>query len=57
MDLLVTVLVVALVCWLVFYVMDHIPMTEPVRTVAYVVVGVILLLFVLSRFGIIGSFR
>ena len=57
MELLVTVLVAALVCWLVFYVMDRIPMAEPVRTVAYVVVGVILLLFVLSRFGIIGALR
>ena len=57
MDLLVTVLVVALVCWLVFYVMDHMDIKEPVRTPAYVVVGVILLLFILSRFGIIGSFR
>ena len=51
--LLVWILVLAVVVWLVFYVLNQIALPQPVRAVITVIVAVVLLLFLLSRLGML----
>lgn len=50
-DLLVWFLIFAVVVWLAFFILGHITMAEPVRTVITVVVAVVLLLILLYKFA------
>jgi hypothetical protein len=47
-SLLVTVIVLGLVFWLVWWVLGQIPLPEPFRTVAIVLLGLIAVLILLS---------
>jgi hypothetical protein len=51
--LLVWILVLAVVVWLVFYVLNQIALPQPVRAVIVVIVAVVLLLFLLGRLGML----
>lgn len=47
-SLLISLIVLAVVIWLVWFILSRIPIPEPIRTVVYVVVGLICLLWVLQ---------
>jgi hypothetical protein len=51
-SVLIDLLVFALIVWLVFWVVGLMGLPEPIRRVVTIVVGVICLLFLLSRLGI-----
>jgi hypothetical protein len=53
-ELLVSLLVVVIVICLVLYITERMPLPEPWGTVVRIVVCLILLLWVLSRFGVLG---
>lgn len=48
--LLISLLVLALVVWLVLYIIDMLPLPEPPKMIAKVIVGVVALIFVLGQF-------
>jgi len=52
MNILITVLVVALVCYIVFWALGNIPLQEPIRTVLVVIVAIVLIAFVGRTFGL-----
>lgn len=51
MDLIILVLGIAVVGFIVWLITEQIPMSPPFRVAIYVIVGIVLLLFVLRRFG------
>jgi hypothetical protein len=53
LNLLITVIVVALVCYIAFWALKQIPLPEPIRVVLIVLVAVILIIFILQRFGML----
>jgi hypothetical protein len=52
-SLLVWLLIFCVVVFLVFYILGHIPLPEPWRTVITAIIGIILLLVLLQQFGFI----
>lgn len=54
--LLITIIIVALVGYLLFWALAQIPLPEPVRVVVTVLVAVILIVFIVQRFGLLSSF-
>ena len=51
-SLLVSLLVVALVVYVVKLIIDVIPLPQPVKTIALIIVGIIALVYILSLFGV-----
>lgn len=51
MSVLIWLLIFAVVIWLVYFILSHTPIPEPVRTVVLVIVGIILLLVLFNRLG------
>lgn len=52
MELLVSLLIVAVVIVLIFYVLDRIPLPEPWNWVVRVIVGLVVLLWLLRMLGV-----
>ena len=50
--LLVWVLVFALIGYLVFWALGQIPLPQPLRAVIVVIVAIIMILFLLTKFGL-----
>lgn len=48
LGLLITLLVLALIVWLAFYIVDLIPLPDPPKMILKVIVGVIVLLYLLG---------
>lgn len=53
LSLIVYILVLALVCYLVFWILGQIPLPSPIRTVVVVLIALILLLYIVRRFGLL----
>jgi hypothetical protein len=51
-SLLIYIVVLALVCYIVFWILGQIPMPPPLRTVIVVVVALVFLLWILRHLGI-----
>jgi hypothetical protein len=50
-SLLIWLLVLCVVIYLLFFILGHLALPEPIRTVIVVVVALILLLFLVNRLG------
>jgi hypothetical protein len=55
-SLLITLLVLLVILYVVKLVIDASGLPENIKKVAYLIVGLITLLFVLGQFGLIGGF-
>jgi hypothetical protein len=51
-NLLIGLLIFAIVVWLVYFILGYIPLPEPIKTIALVVIGIILLLVLLRMLGV-----
>jgi hypothetical protein len=54
LSFLIWVVVLALVCYLLFWILGQIPMPAPVRTVIVVVVALVVLVYLLQRTGLMA---
>jgi hypothetical protein len=54
-SLLIIVLICAVVLWLASYALAHTPLDPTLRSIIIAVIALILLLWVLNRFGILGE--
>jgi hypothetical protein len=50
-SILIWLLVFLIVCYIVYLILGHMPIPDPWKTVILCIVGLILLLILLSRFG------
>lgn len=48
MNALISLVVLGLIIWLIFFILGKLPIPEPARTVLWVAAGVILLVYLLS---------
>lgn len=53
--LLIAIIVLCLIAYLIFYALSRIPLPEPVRTVVTVLIALILLIFIIQRFGLLAG--
>ena len=56
LGLLIWIIIIALVCYVVFWALAKIPLPEPVRVVITVLVALILLVAIVQRFGLLTGF-
>lgn len=54
LSFLIWIIVVALVVYLLFWVLGQITMPQPIRTVIVVVVALVLLVYLVQRFGLLA---
>lgn len=52
---LIWIVVLALVCYLLFWILGQIPMPSPIRTVIVVVVALVILVYLLQRSGLLAA--
>lgn len=55
LSFLIWIIVVALVVYLLFWVLGQIPMPQPIRTVIVVLVALVLLVYLVQRFGLLAG--
>jgi hypothetical protein len=53
LGLLITIILVCLVAYIIFWALAQIPLPEPVRVVVTVLVALILIIFIVQRFGLL----
>lgn len=56
LGILIAIIVVALICYIVMWALDRIPLQEPFRTVIIVLVALVLIIFIIKQFGLLASF-
>ena len=56
LELLITLIIFALVLWLLFYLFSRLAIPEPVRTVILVLAALIIIVVVVNRFGLLAGF-
>ena len=54
-SLLITLLVLVIVCAIVYWIIGLIPLPQPVKNIILAVCGLILLVYLLGQFGILGE--
>lgn len=52
-SLIIYLLVIALIMYLVFWALGQIPLPQPIRTVIVVLIAIILILYIVRRFGLL----
>lgn len=52
--LIVFLCLICLVVYLVYFILSRIPLPDPVKTVVYVLMGLVLLLWVLTNFDLVN---
>jgi len=55
LSLLIAVIVIALVCYIIFWALGQIPLPPPIRTVIVVLVALVLIIFIVNRFGLLAG--
>jgi len=53
--LLIAIIVLCLIAYLVFWALAQIPLPDPVRTIITVLIALILLIFIIQRFGLLAG--
>lgn len=53
--LLIVVLVLGVVCWLIIYIIDMLPLPPPFRLIAKVILALIVILVLLSQVGLLDG--
>ena len=56
LSLLIAIIIIALVCYVIFWALARIPLPEPVRVVITVLVALVLLVAIVQRFGLLSGF-
>ncbi len=57
MDILISLLIFALIAWLVIWIVGLLPIPEPAKTIVLAIVGVILLIHLLGLIGLVPGIR
>lgn len=52
---LIWIIVLALVCYLLFWILSQVAMPQPIRTVIVVVVALVILVYLLQRSGLLAA--
>jgi hypothetical protein len=55
LGLLVAIVVVCLIAYVIFWALGQIPLPDPIRTIIIVLVALILLVFIVQRFGLLAG--
>jgi hypothetical protein len=55
LSLLITVIVVALICYIIFWALGQMTLPQPIRTVIVVLVALILIVFIVQRFNLLAG--
>jgi hypothetical protein len=54
-SLLVSLIVIALLVWILFYVLQKMPLPDPARTVVWVLVALVIIVLMVRQFGLMGG--
>jgi hypothetical protein len=55
LSLLITIIVVALICYIIFWALGQMTLPQPIRTVIVVLVALILIVFIVQRFNLLAG--
>jgi hypothetical protein len=55
LSLLIAVIVIALICYILFWALAQIPLPQPIRAVITVLVAIILIVWIVNRFGLLAG--
>ena len=55
LSLLIAIIIVALICYVLFWALAQIPLPEPVRVIVSVLIALVLLVFIVQRFGLLSG--
>ncbi len=55
LGLLIAIIVICLIAYIVFWALGQIPLPDPIRTIIIVLVALILLVFIVQRFGLLAG--
>jgi hypothetical protein len=55
LSLLIAVIVIALICYILFWALAQIPLPQPIRAVIVVLVAIILIVWIVNRFGLLAG--
>ena len=55
LGLLIAIIVICLIAYIVFWALGQIPLPDPIRTIIIVLVSLILLVFIVQRFGLLAG--
>jgi hypothetical protein len=55
LGLLIAIVVVCLIAYVIFWALGQIPLPDPIRTIIIVLVALILLIFIVQRFGLLSG--
>jgi hypothetical protein len=55
LGLLVAIVVICLIAYIIFWALGQIPLPDPIRTIIIVLVALILLVFIVQRFGLLNG--
>jgi hypothetical protein len=55
LGLLIAIVVVCLIAYVIFWALGQIPLPDPIRTIIIVLVALILLVFIVQRFGLLSG--
>lgn len=55
LSLLVAIVVLCLICYVIFWALGRIPLPDPIRTIVVVLIALILLVYIVNRFGLLAG--
>lgn len=55
LGLLIAIVVLCLVCYVIFWALGQIPLPQPIRTVVVVLIALVLLVYIVNRFGLLAG--
>ncbi len=55
LSLLITIIVVALICYIIFWALGQMTLPQPIRTIIVVLVALILIVFIVQRFNLLAG--
>jgi hypothetical protein len=56
LGLLIAIIIIALICYVVFWALAQIPLPEPIRVIVTVLVALIFLIFIVRQFDLLAAF-
>lgn len=55
LSLLVAIVVICLICYVIFWALGEIPLPQPIRSIVVVLVALVLLIYIVNRFGLLAG--
>ena len=56
LGLLITIIIIAIVVYLLMWVLNQLALPQPIRVVIIALVAILLLVFIVQRFGLLAGF-